>query len=78
MKKIMFGTSDAWSTSHSSQRTSKPAYSIVDCRILIESETKGFSLEKTYRWTMGKIKAQILLEVNWKEETDLQTLFKQQ
>ena len=32
-KKIMLGTSDAWSTSHLSQQTSKPAYYIVDCRI---------------------------------------------
>ena len=29
----MLGTSDSWSTSHSSQRTSEPAYYIVDCRI---------------------------------------------
>ena len=33
-KKIILGTSDAWSTSHLSQRTSKPAYYIVHCRIL--------------------------------------------
>ena len=32
-KKIL-GTSDPWSTSHSSQQTTKPAYHIVDCRIL--------------------------------------------
>ena len=32
-KKIILGTSDAWSTSHLSQRTSKPAYYIVDCQI---------------------------------------------
>ena len=33
-KKIILGTSDAWTTSHLSQGTSKPAYYIVDCRIL--------------------------------------------
>ena len=32
-KKIILGTSDACSTSHLSQRASKPAYYIVDCRI---------------------------------------------
>ena len=31
----MLGTSDAWSTSHSSQHPSEPAYYIVDCRISI-------------------------------------------
>ena len=30
----MLGTSHAWLTSHLSQRMSKPAYYIVDCRIL--------------------------------------------
>ena len=30
IKKIMLGTSDAWSTSHLSQQTRKPAYYIVD------------------------------------------------
>ena len=33
MKKIMLGTSDAWSTSHSSQQPSEPEYHIIDCRI---------------------------------------------
>ena len=33
IKKTMRGISDAWSTSHLSQRTSEPAYYIVDCRI---------------------------------------------
>ena len=32
-KKIMLGTSDAWSTTHMSHRTSEPAYYIVDCQI---------------------------------------------
>ena len=32
-KKIILGTSVAWSTSHLSQRTNEPAYNIVDCRI---------------------------------------------
>ena len=32
-KRIILGTSDAWSTSHLSQWTSEPAYYIVDCRI---------------------------------------------
>ena len=38
----MLGTSDAWSTSHSSRRTSEPAYYIVDCRIY----TLGYLLTK--------------------------------
>ena len=33
MKKNILGTSDAWSTSHLSQRTSKPVYYIVNCWI---------------------------------------------
>ena len=33
MKEIMLGTSDAWSTSQSSQQPSEPAYYIVDCLI---------------------------------------------
>ena len=33
MKKIMLGTSDAWSMSRSSHRPSEPAYYIEDCRI---------------------------------------------
>ena len=32
-KRIILGTSDAWLMSHLSQRTGKPAYHIVDCRI---------------------------------------------
>ena len=32
-KKIMLGTSDAWSTSHLSRQTSEVAYFILDCRI---------------------------------------------
>ena len=32
-KKIIFGTSDAWSMSHLSQRPSDPAYYIESCRI---------------------------------------------
>ena len=32
----MLGISDAWATSHLSQRTRKPAYYIVDCQIFIE------------------------------------------
>ena len=34
-KKIIFGASDAWSTIHLSHRPGKPAYHIVDCRILV-------------------------------------------
>ena len=34
-KKIILGTSDAWSMSRSSQRTSNPAYYIEDCRISV-------------------------------------------
>ena len=33
-KKIILGTSDAWSTSRWSHRPSDPAYYIEDCRIL--------------------------------------------
>ena len=33
-KRIILRTSDAWSTSHLSQQTSKAAYYIVDCQIL--------------------------------------------
>ena len=33
MKKIMLGTSDAWSMSLSSHQPSEPAYYIEDCRI---------------------------------------------
>ena len=32
MKKIILGTSDAWSMSHSSQRPSEPVYYIEDCQ----------------------------------------------
>ena len=32
-RKIMLGTSDTWSMSHSSQQPRKPAYYIEDCRI---------------------------------------------
>ena len=32
-KKIILGTSDTWSMSHSSKRLSDPAYYIEDCRI---------------------------------------------
>ena len=32
-KKILLGTSDAWSTRHLSQQPSKPTYYIVDCWI---------------------------------------------
>ena len=38
-KKIL-GTSDAWSTSCLSHRPSKPAYYIVDCRILRQNQNK--------------------------------------
>ena len=34
MKKIILGTSDAWSISRSSQQPSNTAYYIEDCRIL--------------------------------------------
>ena len=33
MKKIMLGTSDAWSTSHLTQQTSEPAYCVLYCRL---------------------------------------------
>ena len=32
-RKIILGSSDAWSTSNLSQQTSEPVYYIVDCRI---------------------------------------------
>ena len=34
--RIILGTSDAWTTSHLSKKTSKSACFIVDCRILSE------------------------------------------
>ena len=34
----MLGASDAWSMSHLSRQTSKPAYYIVDCRILAQAQ----------------------------------------
>ena len=46
MKKIMLGTSDTWSTSHSSQRTSEPAYCIVDCQILRQYVCKATILDE--------------------------------
>jgi hypothetical protein len=36
MKKIILGTSDAWSMRQSSHRPSNPAYYIEDCRILAQ------------------------------------------
>ena len=35
MKKMIVGTSDPWSMSHSSQRPSEPVYYIEDCRIFV-------------------------------------------
>jgi hypothetical protein len=43
MKKKILGTSDAWSTSHLSQGTSKPAYYILDCRISKEKMLSGMT-----------------------------------
>ena len=40
----MSGAADAWSMSHWSQRTSKPAYYIVDCQILRRNENHKFLL----------------------------------
>ena len=37
-KKIMLGTSDAWSTSRSSHRPREPGYYIEDCRIFATSK----------------------------------------
>ena len=54
IKKIMLGTPDAWSTSHLSQRTSKPTYHIVDCRILSNSTTITYlsqSAHKLPQWS---------------------------
>ena len=34
-KRIILGTSDTWSLSHSSQQPSDPAYYIEDCRIYV-------------------------------------------
>jgi hypothetical protein len=50
-KRMILGTSDAWSTSHLSQQTSKPAYYIVDCRILklLILEIKTFGLGSIIR-----------------------------
>ena len=46
MKKIMLGTSDTWSMSHSSHRPSDPAYYIEDCWIfgLLDSPKKRMKL----------------------------------
>ena len=43
-KKIMLGTSDAWSTCRLSKWTSKLAYYIVDCRIFSVCTVCGFEL----------------------------------
>ena len=57
IKKIILGTSDAWTTIHLSQQTSKPAYYILDWRIFDyadgQSGTKSatellFSLESIF------------------------------
>ena len=61
MKKIMLGTSDAWSMSHSFHRPSEPAYYIEDCRILsicgsknIYSNCQDFSGTMTIKkWTIN-------------------------
>ena len=51
-KKIILGTLDTWSMSHLSQGTSKPAYYIVDCRILnlqernLNTDWKSFGIRK--------------------------------
>ena len=37
-KKVMLGTSDAWSTSRSSHQPSEPVYYIEDCQIFINGE----------------------------------------
>ena len=54
----MLGTSGAWSTSHLSQRTSKPAYYIVDCQIFnnkkeVKNRTTAFSYY--FVWCFSKI-----------------------
>ena len=50
MRKIMLGTSDAWSTSHLSQQPSKPAYYIVDCWTFgsISRTANQNTVEQTY------------------------------
>ena len=46
-KKIILGTSDAWSTNHLSQLTRESAYYIVDCRIYImQSSHTCMNIEK--------------------------------
>ena len=56
-KKIILGISDAWMTSHLSQRTSEPEYYIVDCRILHQLKgfpTKFFEIPAVlFQWRMG-------------------------
>ena len=70
-EKKMLGTSDAWSTSHLSQRTSKPAYYILDWWILGFHKDKvqqgvafvhvliNFSCEKKNDWYFDQINIKI-------------------
>ena len=53
-KKIMLGTSDAWSMSLLSLRPSEPAYYIVDWRIFIHSISVQ-TIHEEIEWTKTKL-----------------------
>ena len=46
-KKIMLGTSDTWSTSHLSKRTSEQAYYVISSDFKIHPETLQFTISQT-------------------------------
>ena len=48
-KKVILGTSDAWSTSCLSHQVSEPAYYIVDCRIYV-LHNRSHAIAKQYRF----------------------------
>ena len=64
------GTSDAWSMSHLSQRTSEPAYYIVDCRIfgplwITKLMIKAAKFPISYGWLwMSSVPKSRLLQVH--------------
>ena len=73
IKKIMLGTSDAWLMSHSSRRTSKPAYYIVDCRISKRPHTCPEEIFGSILkiFTSYQSKLQSLEEIKWFEANNL-------
>ena len=53
-EKMILGTSDAWSTSHLSQRTSEPAYYIIDCQISgLMTRRTGLKLRSDLKWIVN-------------------------